>query len=62
VTDADPRAAVLANAVARLPDDLVTRPGAFVWLEGDALAGTELFGHLHHEHEASIRAWIADRD
>jgi hypothetical protein len=30
--------------------------------EGEALAETELFGHLHDEHEASIRAWLADRD
>jgi hypothetical protein len=22
----------------------------------------DLASHLHHEHEASIRAWVADRD
>jgi hypothetical protein len=60
--DIDDSYARLAKAVATLPHDLVTRPGVFPWLEGDALAETELFGHLHDEHEASIRAWLADRD
>ena len=60
--DIDDSYARLANAVARLPDDLVTRRGAFAWLEGDALAESDLFGHLHDEHEASIRAWLTDRD
>jgi hypothetical protein len=51
----------LARAVSSLPEELVTRAGVFPWLEGDALAETELFGHLHDEHEASIRAWLASR-
>jgi len=59
--DIDESYARVAKAVAALPLDLVTRAGVFPWLEGDALAETDLFGHLHDEHEASIRAWLADR-
>lgn len=51
----------LANAIAALPDDLVTRPDAFPWLDGEALADIELFGHVHDEHEPSIRAWLDGR-
>jgi len=50
-----------ASAIAALPDDLVTRPDAFPWLEGEALADVELFGHLHDEHEPSMRAWLTER-
>ena len=51
----------LANAIAALPDETVTDPDAFPWLDGQALADRELFGHLHDEHEPSIRAWLATR-
>ncbi len=47
-----------ASAVAALPDDLVTRPDAFPWLDGETLADAELFGHLHDEHEPGLRAWL----
>lgn len=52
----------LAQAVAGLPDDLVTRRDAFPWLDGEALADVELFGHLHGEHEPAIRAWLDGRE
>ena len=51
----------LAKAIAALPEDLVTRGDAFPWMEGESLAETDLFGHLHDEHMPSIRAWIATR-
>jgi hypothetical protein len=51
----------LATAIAGLPEDLVTRHDAFPWLEGESLAGQDLFGHLHDEHMPSIRAWLATR-
>ena len=51
----------LAKAIAALPEDLVTRRDAFPWMEGESLAETNLFGHLHDEHMPSIRAWIATR-
>jgi hypothetical protein len=51
----------LANALAALPEDLVTRRDAFPWMEGESLAETKLFGHLHDEHMPSIRAWLASR-
>ena len=51
----------LANAIAALPEDLVTRRDALPWMEGESLAETNLFGHLHDEHMPSIRAWLASR-
>jgi hypothetical protein len=48
----------LANAIAALPEDVVTRPEAFPWADGEALADAQLFGHLHDEHEPAIRAWL----
>jgi len=51
----------LADAIAALPEPLVTRRDAFSWMEGESLAQTDLFGHLHDEHMPSIRAWLATR-
>ena len=51
----------LANAIAALPEDLVTRTDAFPWLDGQALADREFFGHLHEEHEPALRAWLDGR-
>lgn len=48
----------LADAVAALPEDLVARPGAMPGLEDQALADADFFGHVHEEHEPSIRAWL----
>ena len=61
LTDVDRSYERLARVVAILPSDLLTRPDAFSWLGGEALAETALFGHLHDEHEASIREWLAER-
>jgi hypothetical protein len=49
----------LASAVAALPERLVTDPDALPWLGGESLADTDLFSHVHDEHEPSIRAWLA---
>jgi hypothetical protein len=51
----------LANAIAAVPEDLVTRRDAFPWMEGESLAETDLFGHLYEEHMPSIREWLATR-
>ena len=39
-------------------EDLLT-PGRFDWMEDKALIDGDFFGHLHEEHEPSIRAWLA---
>jgi hypothetical protein len=52
----------LSRAVSALPADLVSRPDAFPWLGGESLEDADLFGHVHDEHEPSIRAWLAGRD
>jgi len=51
----------MGAAVAVLPEEMVTLPDAFPWLEGTSLRDTDLFGHLHEEHEPAIRAWLARR-
>lgn len=50
----------IARAIARLPDSTIT-DRHFDWLDGGTLAAADLFGHLHDEHEPSIRAWLASR-
>lgn len=51
----------LASAVAALSEDDVSTLGRFPWLEGQALAEIDFFGHLHEEHEPDIHAWLASR-
>jgi len=51
----------LAAAIAALPDEALTSRTAFPGLGGQSLVETNLFGHLHDEHEPSIRAWLATR-
>jgi hypothetical protein len=59
LTDADASYDRLAAAIAALPEADVTTPGRFAWAEGIALADADFFGHLHEEHEPSLRAWLA---
>jgi hypothetical protein len=51
----------LAAAIAALPDEAISSRDVFPWLGGESLAETELFSHLHDEHEPSIRDWLARR-
>lgn len=51
----------LEKAVTALEEELVARPGAMPGLEEEALADADFFGHVHDEHEPSIRAWLAER-
>jgi hypothetical protein len=56
--DVDRSYARIREAVRRMSDeDVVTR--RLDWLDGQTIAQTDLFGHLHDEHDASIRAWLA---
>ncbi|MCC2629586.1 MAG: ClbS/DfsB family four-helix bundle protein, partial [Thermomicrobiales bacterium] len=52
----------LAEIVQMLPDDALSDPNRFPWLEGNVL-GEEIvsgafFSHLHEEHEPEIRRWL----
>jgi hypothetical protein len=53
----------LAEVMQRLPDDALSDPHRFPWLEGEALgpviARGEFAAHLHEEHEPDIRRWLA---
>jgi hypothetical protein len=51
----------LATALIALPDEVLMTPGAVAWLPDEALSETDWFGHLHDEHEPSIREWLATR-
>ena len=59
LAEADASHQRLAAAVEALPEEDLTTPGRFTWMEGKSLAGGDLFGHLHEEHEPDIRAWLA---
>ncbi len=48
----------LAAAVAALPEEAVSRPGYFPWMEGRAVVEADFFRHLHDEHEPTIRDWL----
>ena len=48
----------LEKAVMALEEELVARPGAMPGLEDQALVDADFFGHVHDEHEPSIRAWL----
>jgi hypothetical protein len=52
----------LAEIVQMLPDEALSDPQRFPWLEGEALGpaitGGSFFGHLHEEHEPAIREWL----
>ena len=60
--EVDQSYARLAAAIDALPTEMVVERDVFPWLEGASIAEVDLFGHLHDEHEASIREWLATRD
>lgn len=53
----------LADLIATMPEDDLMTPGRFGFegMEDTALVDADLFGHLHEEHEPSIRAWLQTR-
>lgn len=51
----------LAALVETMPEEDLMTPGRFDWMEGQALVEADFFGHLHEEHEPSIRAWLQAR-
>lgn len=52
----------LAEIVQMLPDDALSDPDYFPWMEGDALGQAiidgSFFSHFHQEHESDIRRWM----
>jgi hypothetical protein len=64
LADVDQSYQRLADAIASLPEEIVTDPDAFSWLEHRSLKEQKanLFSHLHDEHMPSVRAWLAARD
>jgi hypothetical protein len=54
----------LRSVVAEMPDQLLSDPAAFPWMEGSSLGETivsgRYFAHLHEEHEPGLRAWMGE--
>jgi len=52
--------AQLRELVAGLPEDVLTEPGRYDWMDGYPLGATLefSFGHLHEEHEPTLHAWL----
>lgn len=52
----------LAEIVQMLPDEALSDPERFPWLEGQALGPAivegAFFGHWHEEHESDVRRWL----
>jgi hypothetical protein len=49
----------LAHLIATMPEEDLMTPGRFGF--DKPLVEGEFFGHLHEEHEASLRAWLRTR-
>ena len=60
LAEADQSFAHLAAAVRALPEPDLSTPGRFAWMEGQAVAEGDFFGHFHEEHEDAVRAWLAE--
>jgi hypothetical protein len=51
----------LANLIEAMPEEALMTPGHFDVLSDKTLAEADFFGHLHEEHEPSIREWLQSR-
>lgn len=53
----------LADLIQTMPEEDLMTPGRFGFegMEDTALVEADFFGHLHEEHEPSIRAWLQTR-
>ncbi len=51
------------DAVQKLPERSLFEAGYFEWMDGNDLSAVvySFFGHIHEEHEPSIRAWLTDQ-
>jgi hypothetical protein len=61
LADADQSYERLAHLIETMPEEDLTTPGRFEWMEDTPLVEADFFGHLHEEHEPSIRAWLQSR-
>lgn len=52
----------LLNAISALPEAELMDPQRFAWTEGELLSAEGLFSHFHDEHEADLRAWLAQQN
>ena len=61
LADADQAHRRLASLIETMPEEDLTTPGRFEWAGNTPLVELDFFGHLHEEHEPSIRAWLQSR-
>ena len=54
-----------SEVVQMLPDEALSDPSRFPWMEGDAIgpsiAGGGLLAHWRDEHEADVRRWLGEK-
>jgi hypothetical protein len=48
-------------ALDAIPEAVLADPSRFPWLEGRPLTASAFFSHFHDEHEADMRAWLAQQ-
>lgn len=61
LADADQSFERLANLIETMPEEDLMTPGRFEWMGATPLVEADFFGHLHEEHDPSIRAWLQTR-
>ena len=54
----------MRELTAAIQEDVLMQPNRFAWIEGWPLGAVVVnsFLHLHEEHEAPIRAWLATQE
>ena len=50
-----------AQLIATMPDEELLTPGRYEAMGPEALIEADFFGHLHEEHEPSVREWLQRR-
>jgi uncharacterized protein (TIGR03083 family) len=50
-----------AELIATMPEEDLMTPGRYAAMGDKALIETDFFGHLHEEHEPSVREWLQSR-
>lgn len=51
----------MVAALAALPEATLADASRLPWMEGQPFTAAAFFGHFHEEHEADMRAWLAQQ-
>jgi uncharacterized protein (TIGR03083 family) len=61
LADVDRSYVRFAELIVTMPEDVLMTPGRFEEMGDKALVDADFFGHLHEEHEPSLREWLQAR-